>query len=805
MAKRKYNGIYRGENLEKIAFPLGGMGAGMICLEGPGGLTSASLHNHMDFYNEPYAFAALCVKGSPNVARVLEGPVPRWKVFGLPGTGNGGGGKSWGLPRFRKASFQAKFPFAEVKLEDDAIPLKVRLTGWSPFVPNDADASGLPVAGLEYTFRNPTDTPVEAVFSYQAGNFLAIRGGKAAVTPIDGGFVLAEEGSEAAPHAQAAMAILTDAKGATADCCWFRGGGWFDSRTVMWRTVERGECISNAPPTAGPPSPGGSLYVPLNVAPGKSQTLRVMLCWYAPRPNLRVDCHVNTSEADGEKYRPHYAVRFADIGEVAAYWRKNYTKLRRAARRFSRCFYDTTLPDEVIEAVAANLTILKSPTVLRQADGRLWGWEGCCDERGCCAGSCTHVWNYAQAICHLFADMERTLRRTEFFDDQDDRGHQDFRANLPVRPTAHKRHAAADGQFGGIMKVYREWRISGDDAWLKEYWPRVRASLDYCIATWDPDRRGALFEPHHNTYDIEFWGADGMCTSFYHGALAAAVAMGKHLGDDVSEYEQLLARSKAFLEGELFNGEYFIQNVQWRELHAESPITEKVRTELPELAAMIEREGPKYQYGNGCLSDGVLGVWLAEMCGLSVPLDAEKVRSHLLAVHKYNLKDDLAGHVNPQRPTYALGAEGGLLLCSWPAGDKPSIPFIYSDEVWTGIEYQVASHLMTFGHIAEGLDIVRACRDRYDGRERNPFNEYECGHWYARAMSSYGLIQGLTGIRYDAVGRKLTVRPSLTGDFRSFLATATGYGTAGVKDGKPFVDVVAGEIAVDEIDYVPAS
>ena len=214
---------------------------------------------------------------------------------------------------------------------------------------------------------------------------------------------------------------------------------------------------------------------------------------------------------------------------------------------------------------------------------------------------------------------------------------------------------------------------------------------------------------------------------------------------------------------------------------------------------MLNEQGPKYQYGIGCLSDGVLGFWLADMAGLGEIVDPEKVKSHLKAVYKYNLKHDLSDHANPQRPAYALGKDGGLLLCTWPHGGELSIPFIYSNEVWTGIEYQVASHLMLHGMVEEGLDIVRVCRDRYDGTIRNPFNEYECGHWYARALSSYGLIQGLTGVRYDAVEKTLYIDSKIGKDFRSFLSTATGFGTVGLKHGKPFLDVKRGKIDVNHV------
>jgi hypothetical protein len=352
------------------------------------------------------------------------------------------------------------------------------------------------------------------------------------------------------------------------------------------------------------------------------------------------------------------------------------------------------------------------------------------------------------------------------------------------------------------MKVHREWRISGNTDWLRGLWPTVRKSLDYCIDTWDPGRLGALFEPHHNTYDIEFWGPDGMCASFYLGALQAAVTMGEALGDDVTGYRDLLARGQAFMNKELFDGEYYIQKIQWKGLRATDPTTTLTMNSggyTPEAGALLEKEGPKYQYGTGCLSDGILGAWLGRLCGVAPFLDPKKEKSHVAAVHRHNLRLDLSAHANPQRPTSAAGAEGGLLLCSWPKGGALSLPFVYSNEVWTGIEYQAAGHMILQGLVQEGLEVVRVCRDRYDGRVRNPFNEYECGHWYARAMASYGLLQAYGGVRYDAVEKTLHIKPAVKGDFRVFLCTAAGYGTAGIKDGKPFVETVSGKMDMQQI------
>ena len=798
-SRRKFNTEYRGEELNRIAFPMGGMGAGMICLEGSGALSHFSLRNKPEVFNEPCLFAAISVRGQPRAARVLEGPVPPWKIFGRPDTGNGAGGSSYGLPRFAQAAFEARLPFAKVSLSDTRVPLAVEITGWSPFEPGQADDSSLPVAALEYRFTNRSNQAVEAVFSYHARHFMALSGNAKQVRLAKGGFVLWGGPGQNKPWEEGSFAVTVDDPAVKVNPAWFRGG-WFDALTMVWKDVADCACYEREAVKEGGPSPGASVFVPFTLAAGATKTIVVRLSWYVGQTDLQIGKDPEGSAKPGY-YQPRYAGLFGDIGAVNGHWEANYARLRANAQRFSDCFYDSTLPGEVVEAVAANLTILKSPTVLRQADGRLWSWEGCGDNSGCCHGSCTHVWNYAQAIPHLFPDLERSLRETEFGPSQDAAGHQTFRSAIPIRPIVPDFHAAADGQLGGIMKVYRDWRVSGDTEWLRGLWPKVKQSLNYCIETWDPGHKGWVEEPHHNTYDIEFWGPDGMCTSFYLGALAAAAAMGKAMADDVTVFESLLAKGKMAVEEQLYNGEYFIQKIEYKNLKAKNPLDNKsmVGSYSTEAVALFEREGPKYQYGNGCLSDGVLGAWLAMVSGLGQIMDPAKVSSHLKSVHRYNFKADLSDHTNPQRPSYAWNTEGGLLLCTWPKGDALALPFVYSNEVWTGIEYQAASHLMLMGLVEEGLDIVRACRARYDGRVRNPFNEYECGHWYARAMASYALLQGLTGARYDAVDKILYLSPRIKGDFRSFFACAGGYGTVGMKDGKAFFDIKKGQTEVKEI------
>lgn len=148
----------------------------------------------------------------------------------------------------------------------------------------------------------------------------------------------------------------------------------------------------------------------------------------------------------------------------------------------------------------------------------------------------------------------------------------------------------------------------------------------------------------------------------------------------------------------------------------------------------------------------------------------------LLSIFRHNFKESLEEHVNPQR-TYALGNEAGLLLCTWPAGGRPRFPFIYSDEVWTGIEYQVAASLIWEGHVEEGLKIVQAVRSRHDGIRRNPFDEFECGHHYARSLASWAVLIALSGCEVDMRQNKMRFDPKINReDFRTFYSNGREWG-----------------------------
>jgi len=815
---------YSGNNLLQIALPMGGIGAGTLCLTGYGALEDFSIRNLPATSALPdghrptdAAFALLHIKGDKAVTRLVEGPMPKEKMynFGLQGQGFRKGGHE-GLPRFRHCEFSGHYPFGNVSLSDPKVPLDVTVTGWNPYIPLDDINSGIPGAILEYTLRNDSSATVDFEFSFHLSHLALGKSGWKATRNEkigeSGVFFRNNEHQKAESFGSAGLIALTH--NTRIKTMWLRSG-WFDSVAAIWREVDEGRFQENEGADKDYDGRnGGSILIAGSLKAGEKLTIPLAITWYFP--NSYVTARQPAKECDDgcccddpqPAWRPYFVNHWKDARDVAAYLKKNYAELRRRTVAFQEALISSTLPPEVVEAVSANLGILKSPTVLRQENGNVWAWEGCFTSSGCCSGTCTHVWNYAQALPHLYPALERTLREQELLRAMHDDGHTDFRAALPDGPGVRIPHAASDGQLGGIMKLYRDWQICGDTEWLKTIYPRAQKSLRYCMNIWDPDRKGVLIEPHHNTYDIEFWGPDGMCSSIYLGALIAMAEMAAAVGDtEADSYRELADKGATFLDAELFNGEFYEQKVMWKEIRNENFDELLARDTISdEERELCRREGPKYQYGAGCMSDGVIGAWMSKIYGIDSPQTREKVRASLQAIVRHNFKENLFEHPNPERPGYAWGDEPGLLVCTWPRGGRPILPFPYADEVFTGIEYQVASHLIEEGMVEDGLKIVRAARSRYDGHVRNPFNEYECGNYYARALASYALLGSLSGFRYSAVSKTLWFGPRVgTDPFQVFFSTATGWGVLRLEGTKFSVRVIEGELKLERVVFTRGS
>ena len=768
------------ERATALAFPLGGIGTGNVSLGARGELRDWEIFNlPAKGRSLPLTFFAIrCQQaGHAPLARVLEGPMqpPFTQSHGFhPMRGVAG------LPRFKGARFRGQYPFAAIDFEDDSLPVSVSLEAYTPLLPLNAEDSGIPCAILSYTVTNRSQdeadislvgsltNPVGNMQSDQFGNRAwPERGAQVnSFRDQDGirGLLLGAEGLASDDLHQGSLSLVSDHERVTYKRSWLLGE-WWDYLHDFWDDLlEDGELHDPPDDAESQRSLTASLGLVDRLQPGQSRRFRFILSWHFPnRPAAwdirQVDMLGVAPESVGT-IRNHYATRFADAWGVAAYVEAELERLERGTRAFHDAFFSSSLPAAVLDAVSANIVPLRSTTCFWLEDGRFYGWEGCFDEAGCCPGSCTHVWSYAYTVAYLFPSLEREMRRIEFNVETGDDGFMRFRSFGTFHQDfvwTGRTDAAVDGQMGCILRAYREWQLSGDDGFLAEIWPGIKRAIAFAGMYWDHDKDQVLDGVQHNTYDIEFHGPNPLCGIYYLAALRASEEMALIMGEEElsQRCRQAFDMGSANLDAMLWNGEYYEQR-------------------LDALNAQ------KYQHGAGCLSDQLLGELHARILGLGNLLPQERIRRALKSVYDYNFKRDFSEHVNCQR-TYALNDEAGLLLCSWPRGGRPDLPFPYADEVWTGIEYQVAAHLIYEGWLDEGLELVSALRTRHDGIRRNPWNEVECGNHYARSMASWALLLALSGAQVNPADGSMSFSPvealcSRDEPFKSFWSNGRAWG-----------------------------
>jgi hypothetical protein len=407
-------------------------------------------------------------------------------------------------------------------------------------------------------------------------------------------------------------------------------------------------------------------------------------------------------------------------------------------------------------------------------------------DQGSCEGSCTHVWNYAYALPFLFPRLERSMREADYRYNLREDGGMPFRIQLPLGSGQWPFRPCVDGQMGGVVKTYREWKISGDTEWLRKLWPAVKKSLEYAWSPqnrdrWDPAKSGVITGRQHHTLDMELFGPNSWLNGFYLAALKAASVMARALGDaDAALYRSLFERGKAWSDANLFNGEYYIQQLDPRDKPVVEAFDQGEDTIIGGFSSAVDAYWNdevgeiKYQILEGCEIDQVAAQWHANLCGLGEIFDKAQVKSALKAIYTYNYKPSLRHHFNPCR-VYGLNDESGAVICEWPPGKyKPVIPIPYAEECMHGYEYQAAVHLIQEGMEREGLDIVAGIRNRYTGENRNPWNEMECGSNYARSMASYALLLSYSGFSFDMTKLEIGFAPLRDGAYFWSLDTAWG-------------------------------
>ncbi len=736
--------VYRGEHLTAISFPVGGIGSGLIQIDGLGRLAIWQIFNNHQHVVVPHSFFAVRVKRAECTAmvRALQGePVGPF-------------------PAMKDISFRGEYPFGWFTFGDADLPVHIAMETFNPLVPLDARSSGIPCAIFSLTAANRTSAPVEVSFLASQQNVVGYLADK----PIEGRRYSGFGGSENRVIRDGTATILhmTSAKPKDSpgygDMALMAFAGEAGG-AASWKSLENlaGEFATgkiSGPGEAGPSAEGetldGAIVVSFTLSPRETRAVTFALAWHFP----------NARHGDGGWHGTGnmYANWWPDALAVAQYLQENLDELTAETRLYHDSVYSSNLPYWLLDRISSQVAVLRSRTCFWAKDGYFGGWEGCNQTGGCCPGNCNHVWHYAQAHARLFPEIARRMREQELRFQNPETG------AIPHRQPDS--FPAFDGQCGAVLNSYREHLMSPDGAWLKEHWPSIKKAMDFTIGTWDRDEDGVLAGAQSNTLD----GALGGSSSWLGSLCLAALAAGERMAllqdepETAKRYASIRVSGQKKQDETLFNGEYYIQ--------------------IPEAT-------PNEDYGDGCHIDQVLGQWWAHQLDLGWLYPADHVRAALGSLVKHNFRGNFVGLKQSPRK-FADDGDPGLQMITWPKGLQPFKVMRYSDEVMTGFEYSAAAAMVQAGMTREGLAVVRAVSMRYDGRLRanmtagdysswgysgNPFGDDECGKFYARAMSVWSMLLACQGYIYDGpvglIGFLPVWRPA---DHCSFFSAAEGFG-----------------------------
>ncbi|MEO5889052.1 MAG: GH116 family glycosyl-hydrolase [Ferruginibacter sp.] len=747
--------------LQYIGMPVGGINCGTLYLGGDGRLWLWDIFNKNQEGVEPKVVlfddgtkevkkiksrdGACYVQPSKDIRPLEQGFAIKIKYKGVTVI------KRFHQDDWEEVKFEATYPVAVIHYSDSKIPIEIKLTAFSPFIPLDEDNSNIPVTIQSFEIKNAGKEAVQveitgwlenAVNKFSATETTDGRRTNKVISDKKNVFVLST--FDATDKSKLAEAGDTGSM-----CLSYMGAGAkgiasfqqpFSTELTDQKTTN--EFSVNAVEKLV----AGITTNTVQLLPGKSVKKEFAISWCFPNVGKRIAV---PDAATGN----YYLNKFSNAFEVATYVARQFPYLAAQTKLWKNTWYDSTLPWWLSERTFSNISTLATTTSHRFKTGRSWAWEGV----GACEGNCTHVWQYAQAVGRIFPAIEKDNRqRVDLGLSLMEDGGIWFRGEYEKRP-------AIDGQAGTVLRIYREHQMSSDDSFLRANWNKIKRAIQFIINQ-DRNRDGMEDNPMENTLDAVWDGEIAWIVGLCVAAVKAGEMMAIEMNDEsfaltCREYAE---KGRRNMESKLFNGEYFIHR----------PDAEKGRKKLGAY--------------NTCHIDQVYGQSWAFQVGLGRVLDKEKTVSALQALWKYNFKTDVGPYIKDHtggRP-YALPGEAGMIMNTNPSneakpyGEDTTWQLGYFHECMSGFEHQVASHMMAEGMTDEAMILTRAIHDRYHAFKRNPFNEIECSDHYARAMASYGTFVTACGFEYHGPKGFIAFSPKWNkGDFKAPFVTAKGWGT----------------------------
>ena len=690
-------------------------------------------------------------------------------------------------------SCDAVFPVAHLSYLDDALPASIRMEAFSPFVPYDARTSATPGFCMAFSVRNTSEDPIEVCLAAKlrtlfpgngqsnrlvrtggrtvlemvydgadAGSLaLSLSGSRVTALPGEyrkymdeyvsyGEFGVVEESwlfdllrnralisgqseeTRQAPAWPDTVDNLSDedvSRLLKALQAYGFAGSILDRNTTVDPSLT--DCpdgrrrllscvLSNAARLRQMgPWGDGALCISMTLKPGEEQTVFSELAWYFPA----------LISAGGSRVGHIYENWFGDALDVCRFLEQNRTEIREKVFHFRDNIFSSSFDPCYAEAVAAQLgNLVKSSWWTK--DGDFGIWEGL----GSCGFHTMDVSFYASfSLACLFPQLQmRQMEQSARFQRSDGRMPHCFNPDFSSVDNGFDR-VDMNPQF--ILMVCRDYLSSGDTAYLKRMWPHVCLAMD-SIASLDtdgdalPDR-----DTYANTYDAwHFSGASAYVSILWLAALQAGVLMARTLGQEerAGLWLAMLEKGKKAVEEKLFNGEYYD----------------------------LWLDGDRRDIC--CMTDQMGGEYFTRVMGLDSILEESHVQSALEAVWRCN-----------------YSPENGLINAAYPPGAVPTL-YTYRNcqgtANWSGIEYLMASFFLMTGHEAWGKSVVETVQERYM-RCGEIFNHAECGDHYSRPMSSWVLLQALSGMCIQTALKTIRIRHSLLpeGGHAPWFAS-TGYG-----------------------------
>ena len=764
--------IYKGNKTKNISFPLGGIGTGCVGLSGNGELIDWEIFNRPSkgTRNGYTHFAVKATDGESTVVKVLHGDtndnyMGEKEEGWFCGMGFGVRQSSMaGYPHFKGVTFDGTFPTARLTFEDEDFPGVMRLCAYNPFIPNDEDSSSMPCAIFRWEIENTSGKNQSYTLAFSVQNPAPVSINKEITHEKYRGVYLGNGGKSKDEVDYFDLTVMTDEKSVCVQEYWYRGG-WQDSVTTYWKNLFGCDTMPKRTYDTVGRYDHATVSAKAHLCPGEKKEITFILAWNCPNNY----CYWDDYRDENGKlvtWENYYATVFKSSDECAVHAFENLDEHYVQTERFAKSIQEMCLPPYMIDAVSANLSVLKTPVTLRLEDGSLWGWEGLHQTKGSCEGSCQHVWNYAYAVPYLFPRLERSLRENTMKYAMNEHGGTAFRVQLPIGREPKWWRSCVDGQMGEVIKCYREWKISGNDVWLREHSEKIFKMVEFAWSeenpdAWDRNMDGVLEGRQHHTLDMELFGPSSWLQGFYLLALDCAAKMAHALNQPEREkkYRGVYEKGKKWVNESLFNGDYFYHKIDLKD--------KGIIDAYPETESYWNGEACeiKYQVANGSIIDQMLSDWHAAIIGCDPVFDREKKEKALDYLFKNNFKQSMRGVTNMWR-NFAVNDEGGVLICTYPSeASTPAIPIPYCEETMTGFEYALGGLMAAQGKHREAEVIVKAIRDRYDGEKRNPWNEIECGSNYARSMASYAFVNLYSGLLCDVPNSYIGFFPKKFGKY----------------------------------------